>query len=323
MSEYQLDNPPLDGISAIKFSPQNSQYLIASSWDHSVRLYDVTNNRLLNTFNHAAAVLDCCMVDTNKAYSGGLDRILKSYDFSSQKETIIGRHEDSIKCVHYSQELNIIITGSWDKQVKLWDARMPNCISIHDHGEKVFTLDTCEEKLVVGTDNRRIRIWNLKNMQVPEQSRDSSLRYQTRCIRCFPNKQGFALSSIEGRVAVEYFDMNSEIQKKKYAFKCHRSKTNDTELIYPVNAISFHNMYNTFATGGSDGMVNIWDGFNKKRLCQFHPYPAGITSLAFNHTGNLIAIAASYNYERGQLQQGQPKDEIYIRRVSDLETKPK
>ena len=26
--------------------------------------------------------------------------------------------------------------------------------------------------------------------------------------------------------------------------------------------------HNTFATGGSDGFVNIWDGFNKKRLCQ-------------------------------------------------------
>lgn len=34
--------------------------------------------------------------------------------------------------------------------------------------------------------------------------------------------------------------------------------------IYPVNAISFHSGYNTFATGGSDGFVNIWDGFNKK-----------------------------------------------------------
>ena len=28
--------------------------------------------------------------------------------------------------------------------------------------------------------------------------------------------------------------------------------------------------HNTFATGGSDGFVNIWDGFNKKRLCQVH-----------------------------------------------------
>ena len=89
-------------------------------------------------------------------------------------------------------------------------------------------------------------------------------------MRCFPNKSGYVVSSIEGRVAVEYLDPSAEAQKKKYAFKCHRMKENGIENIYPVNAISFHKDYNTFATGGSDGYVNIWDGYNKKRLCQFH-----------------------------------------------------
>lgn len=88
-------------------------------------------------------------------------------------------------------------------------------------------------------------------MSIPE-SRESNLKFQTRAIRCFPNKQGFVSSSIEGRVAVEYFDMSPEVQAKKYAFKCHRNKENDVELIYPVNAIAFHNVHNTFATGGSD-----------------------------------------------------------------------
>jgi cell cycle arrest protein BUB3 len=73
-----------------------------------------------------------------------------------------------------------------------------------------------------------------------------------------------------GRVAVEFFDSNPEIQKKKYAFKCHRSKENGIENIFPVNAIAFHKQYGTFATGGSDAFVNMWDGANKKRLCQFH-----------------------------------------------------
>lgn len=64
--------------------------------------------------------------------------------------------------------------------------------------------------------------------------------------------QGYVLSSIEGRVAVEYLDPSPEIQKKKYAFKCHRLKENNIEQIYPVNAISFHNVHNTFATGRVD-----------------------------------------------------------------------
>ena len=60
---------------------------------------------------------------------------------------------------------------------------------------------------------------------------------------------GFVLSSIEGRVAVEYLDTNQEVQQKRYAFKCHRVKEGSLELVYPVNAISFHTTHNTFATG--------------------------------------------------------------------------
>ena len=74
------------------------------------------------------------------------------------------------------------------------------------------------------------------------------------------------MSSIEGRVAVEYLDPSPEVQKRKYAFKCHRNKDGDVEHIFPVNAISFHKEYNTFATGGSDGK----SPFNLIAiLCQF------------------------------------------------------
>ncbi|CAF4114742.1 unnamed protein product [Rotaria magnacalcarata] len=190
-------------------------------------------------------------------------------------------------------------------------------------------MNSVGEILVVGTAQRKVSIWDLRkiNSQSPLENRESNLKYQTRCIRCFPNKQGYVLSSIEGRVAVEFFDPNPEVQKKKYAFKCHRSKDNGIENIFPVNAIAFHKQYGTFATGGSDAYVNMWDGANKKRLCQFHQYPAGITSLAFSSEGNMLAIASSYNYEYGADLQLAPSDVskniIFIRRVSDLETKPK
>ena len=189
-----------------------------------------------------------------------------------------------------------------------------------------------------------------------QQRRESSLKFQTRCLSCFPNKQGYVLSSIEGRVAVEYLDPSPEVQKRKYAFKCHRLKENGVEQIYPVNAISFHREYNTFATGGSDGLVNIWDGQNKKRLCQFHKvcnwkcaeislsqqilifsvsqwklivfvihfqYPTSIASLSFSNDGSVLAIASSYMHEQENPPDNMPEDAIYIRHVSDQETKPK
>lgn len=49
-------------------------------------------------------------------------------------------------------------------------------------------MSLCGEKLVVGTAGRKVYIWDLRNMGYV-QRRESSLKYQTRCIKCFPNKQ--------------------------------------------------------------------------------------------------------------------------------------
>lgn len=50
--------------------------------------------------------------------------------------------------------------------------------------------------------------------------------------------------------------------------QCHRRQEDGKDIAYPVHAIAFHPDYGTFATGGGDGVVNVWDGEQKKRLFQ-------------------------------------------------------
>lgn len=75
--------------------------------------------------------------------------------------------------------------------------------------------------------------------------------------------------------------------------------------------------------GGSDGFVNIWDGFNKKRLCQFHHYDSSIASLSFSNDGSTLAIACSYLDELEKHPDPLPAPTIYVRYVNEQETKPK
>lgn len=59
-TEYKLKSPPEDAISAVKFGPHSNQFLLVSSWDGTVRLYDVGVNSLRHKYSHESPVLDCC-----------------------------------------------------------------------------------------------------------------------------------------------------------------------------------------------------------------------------------------------------------------------
>lgn len=72
---------------------------------------------------------------------------------------------------------------------------------------------------------------------------------------------------------------------------------------------------------GCDGVVNMWDGKNQKRLCQLTGFPTSIAAMAFSPDGSRLAIASSYTYERGEIEH--PKDSIFIRTMADSEVKPK
>ncbi|XP_065368681.1 mitotic checkpoint protein BUB3 [Calliphora vicina] len=323
-TEVKLNNAPEDLISTVRFGPKSNQYLIASSWDGTVRFYDVVNNAVRQKFVQGAPVLDVTFMDVVHVVSGSLDNHLRLYDVNTHTENIVGSHDEAIRCVEYAESVNGILTGSWDKTIKLWDMREKRCVGTYEQGNgKVYSMSVNDEKIVVATSDRKVLIWDLRKMEEYMMKRESSLKYQTRCIRLFPNKEGYVMSSIEGRVAVEYLDPDPEVQKRKFAFKCHRNKQDTIEHIYPVNAISFHNVYNTFATGGSDGYVNIWDGFNKKRLCQFHEYDTSISSLNFSHDGSTLAIACSYMDELDVPPASVPNPVIYVRYVTDQETKQK
>ncbi|KAL7537673.1 hypothetical protein ACHAXR_009268 [Thalassiosira sp. AJA248-18] len=287
-------------------------------------------------------------------YTGGIDGSIKQFDIATSSVTTIGRHSPetdknnlltgktkvAVSCLSVIDS-NLIASAGWDRKFHVWDVRQSKnaaAVVSMDLPGKAFSMDASSDgtKVVVATSGRRNCFFDIRQSQQlldkenndgqdDESSiakllldRESSLKYQTRCVKFFPGAKGIAVGSIEGRVAIEYLDdIGISSGKKKYAFKCHR--VNDT--IYPVNAIAFHPIHGTFATGGADGTIVTWDGNNKKKLCSIAKCPTSIACLAFNHDGSQIAIASSYTYEEGE--RDHPREEIYVRDVLDSEVRPK
>ena len=129
---------------------------------------------------------------------------------------------------------------------------------------------------------------------------------------------GYATASTEGRIAVEYFDPSPEAQEKKYAFKCHRQTIDDVDHVWPVNALAFHPVYNTFASAGSDGTVSIWDHKVKKRLRQYQKYKTAIPSIGFNCDGTRLAVGVSYTWDEGEEgTKSAERPAVYVKKVGD------
>ena len=71
--------------------------------------------------------------------------------------------------------------------------------------------------------------------------------------------------------------------------------------------------------GSSLGIVRA-----KKRLTMFPKYSTSIASLSFSRDNSLLAVAASYTYEKGELEaQEKTKDAIWIRSVNQTDIMPK
>ncbi|KAH8989881.1 WD40 repeat-like protein [Lactarius hatsudake] len=333
-SQLELKGAPFDGISSLQFSPASSNFLLTSSWDSSslsisavviqtVRLYDITANEEKTKFDHRAAVLSSTFSDASHAYSGGLDSSLRELELESEKIHALGQHDDAISST-LDLVTDAIITGSWDRTVRFWDPRAPTAQqSSHQLPERVYFMDTVGHRLVLALASRLFHIFDVRKMDTPEQTRESSLKFLTRALACMADGQGYATASVEGRIAVEYFDPSPAIQEKKYAFKCHRQTIDDVDHVWPVNALAFHPTYNTFASGGSDATVSIWDHKVKKRLRQYPRYTAPVAALAFSADGTRLAVGASYTWDEGEEgARSAERPALFVREPGE-EVKPK
>lgn len=267
--------------------------------------------------------------------------MLVRIDVPTSTQTVLSSHEAGVKCVVYSKELSLVVSASWDSTLHVHRTNAGSTPAIIPLPSKPFSVSLTSTKLVVAMASRALHIYDLKSLALianqtdaqspqanrvdvdPWQRRESSLKFMTRAVACMPDDAGYASSSIEGRVAVEWFDPSAESQARKYAFKCHRQTVDDVDVVYPVNALAFHPIHGTFASGGGDGVVALWDGIAKRRIRQYQKYASSVAALSFSSNGKYLGIAVSPGFEDGKDDVPEGTVKIYIRELGEMEARGK
>jgi cell cycle arrest protein BUB3 len=263
-----LDDPPTDGITCLSYLGKK-MLLASTSWDGVIRVHDTSTKALmLSHAMNSGPLLSLGVQDEQWLFTGGMDGSIKRLDMETSKDFLVGRHEatnnnEKVACSCLcSLGENLVASSGWHKQLHLWDARQQTPVATIALPGKAFSMDVdpkAKNLLAVATSGRRTCFVDVRNAaDVVEADlvldRESSLKYQTRCLRFFPDGGAIAVGSIEGRAAVEYLeDLGREAKGKSFAFKCHRAG----DMVYPVNAIEFHPRFGTFATGGCEGTVGM------------------------------------------------------------------
>lgn len=312
---------PSDGVSCFAWSPVANMFA-AGSWDKSVRVWEVGQTGIVTKmgWNHEAPVL-CCnwSKDGQKVASGGCDNKVKLRMLATQQDQIIGQHDAPVKEVAFVDEMNLVVSGSWDRTLRFWNMQQPTPVATLQLPERCYCMDVKYPLLVVGCAERHVLVYNLQNLQqnpAPHKQGQTTLKMQTRSIACFPDKTGYAVGSIEGRCSITHVEDTS----KNFAFKCHRSN----EEIFAVNSIDFHPTMGTFSTCGGDGTFVFWDKENRQRLKQFNSCNYPVTCGKFNAPGDMFGYAVSYDWSKGHEgnHPSLPKG-IYVHRVQEAEVRPK
>ncbi|KAF2645672.1 WD40 repeat-like protein [Massarina eburnea CBS 473.64] len=338
-SQFELAQNPAEPISAVKFAATTNTRLLVASWDRHVYLYDThaePGGKLLRRFEHRAPVLDVCFGrDEDEAFSCSLDWEVRRIDLATGAQTVLSTHSAGVRNILFSPAHNLLVSAAWDSTLHVHDLSRPGEFSTVTLPSKPFSLSASPTKLVVAMASRAVNIYELsalvkaahqakENVHVePWQRRESSMKYMTRAVACMPNDQGYASSSIEGRVAVEWFDPSETSQARKYAFKCHRQTQDGQDIVYPVHALAYHPVHGTFASGGGDGIVALWDGVAKRRIRQYQRFPASVQTIAFSGDGKYVAVGVSPGFEDAVADVPDGVIKVFIRELTDTEAQGK
>ncbi|KAK9451560.1 WD40-repeat-containing domain protein [Limtongia smithiae] len=307
--DKEIAQSPEDSVSDICFSPQ-ADYLAAASWDHRVRIYEVSksgDSEGKALYEHQAPALSVhWSPDGTKVVSAGSDRAGRLFDLQTGQSSQIAAHDATIRSIRFVDVGNssqpIVVTGSWDKTLKYWDLRAQTpALTVH-LPERVYAMDAKKKLLIVGTADRKLSFVNLDHPDRISKTIESNLRRQTRVLAVHPNADAYMVGSIEGRCAYAYID-EQENKKSGITFRCHREPATTAPRaetnIYSVDAVDFHPTTNIFTTAGSDGAFNFWDKDARSRVKAYSGGGGSIPCTAFNKTGSIFAYAISYDWSMG------------------------
>ena len=157
-------------VTGLQYALNKSNVLVSSSLDGTIRAYDLIkykNFRIMTTPKQTQLI--CCSIDYSGEIvaAGSLDTYnifvwsLKTGDLID----VLNGHTAPVSCLAFSHINDILISGSWDNTVKMWELYTKKGISeTYEHNSKItaVALSPNDKEVAVSTLNGELYTWDIE-----------------------------------------------------------------------------------------------------------------------------------------------------------------
>ena len=147
-------------------------YCITAGANKTLKLWNPRKGLLLQQFSgHNNEVLDAdCSDCSSKVASAGQDRYVIYYEVSTGKPIVTFReHIAPVNCVRFNAESTLIISGSVDCSVRIFDCKSRSRQSIqvlNEAKDAISSLIVNDQQIISGSLDGRVRVYDLRKGQL-------------------------------------------------------------------------------------------------------------------------------------------------------------
>ncbi|KND00858.1 uncharacterized protein SPPG_03962 [Spizellomyces punctatus DAOM BR117] len=163
-------------------------------------------------------------------------------------------HTDSVMALHYDECRSLLVTGSYDYSIRVWNTDTMECIKVlTGHTRCVRGIHVDDSKIISGSMDRTLRIWNLKTFQCIR-----VLEGHTAGVVCLHfNDKILASGSVDGSIRVWNLGAGC-----CFTLSGHRDWVNKVQIIDKTRLISC----------SDDATVKMWNLETRQEIRTFRDH---------------------------------------------------
>ncbi|RYG56977.1 hypothetical protein EON66_01545 [archaeon] len=77
------------------------------------------------------------------------------------------QHAAAVKSIGWVHDKNALVTGSWDRTMKVWDCRTPTPQASVAISDRCVSMDVGSPVIIMGTGDDKISVYNIGNLSTP------------------------------------------------------------------------------------------------------------------------------------------------------------